>query len=75
MTTKDLILAEVDSLSEKHLDELYALIKDFTQSKQHEKKQSFMSKLKSIKIDGPEDFATNVDLYVSGKKGAEPDLP
>jgi hypothetical protein len=30
-----------------------------------------MSKLKQIKIDAPEDFAVNIDLYVSGKKGVE----
>jgi len=30
-----------------------------------------MSKLKQIKIDAPEDFAANLDLYVSGKKGVE----
>ena len=27
-----------------------------------------MSKLKQIKIDAPEDFAVNIDLYVSGEK-------
>lgn len=74
MTTKDLILAEIETLREEYLDELYLLVKDFTQSKRHEKKQSFMSTLKSIKIDGPEDFATNVDMYVNGEKRAEPDL-
>ncbi len=27
-----------------------------------------MAKLKQVKIDGPEDFATNHDLYMSGEK-------
>ncbi|HYP20213.1 MAG TPA: SRPBCC domain-containing protein [Chloroflexia bacterium] len=31
-------------------------------------KQSFMSQLRSIKIEGPEDFASNIDLYLSGEK-------
>jgi len=33
-----------------------------------------MSKLKNIKIDGPEDFAENIDLYLSGEKRIEPDI-
>ncbi len=35
MTAKDNIKAEIDSLNEEYLDELYLLIKDFAQSKQH----------------------------------------
>ncbi len=47
---------------------------NFLQPKQHGKKQSLMAKLKSIRIDAPEDFATNLELYVSGEKRAESDL-
>jgi hypothetical protein len=69
MTAKDKIKAEIDSLNEEYLDELYLLIKDFAQSKQQLKKPSFMSKFKQIKIDAPEDFASNIDLYLAGDKG------
>ena len=74
MTTKELIQAEIDQVSEGDLDELYKLVKDFTQSKQQSPKQSLMSKLRSIKIDAPEDFSTNFDLYLSGEKRAEQDI-
>ena len=30
-----------------------------------------MSNLKSIKIDAPEDFAANLDLYLSGEKSKD----
>jgi len=33
-----------------------------------------MSKLKNIKIDGPDDFAKNFDLYLSGDKRIQPDI-
>lgn len=36
---------------------------------------SLMSKLKSIKIEGPEDFAANHDQYVTGARRAKTDLP
>ena len=74
MTTKELIQAEIDRVSDEDIDELYSLVKDFTQSKQQSRKQSLMAKLRAIKIDAPEDFSTNFDLYTSGEKGAESDL-
>lgn len=49
-------------------------VTNVVQSKQSNSKQSFMSKLKSIKINAPEDFATNIDQYVSGEKRIEPDI-
>ena len=74
MTTKELIQAEIETLSEEELDELYAVIKHFAQSKRDTQQQSFMAKLKRIQIDAPEDFAANLDLYVSGEKRVEPDI-
>lgn len=74
MTTKELIQSEIDQVNEDDLDELYRLVKEFAQTRQQNTRQSLMSKLKSIKIDAPEDFSTNFDLYLSGEKRAEPDL-
>jgi hypothetical protein len=74
MTTKELIQAELDRVNEEDLDELYKLVKDFTKSKKPGSNQSLMSKLRSIKIDAPEDFSANFDLYVSGEKSADPNL-
>jgi hypothetical protein len=74
MTTKELIQTEIDTLSDAELDELYTVIKQFMQSKRHAKPQSFMATLKRIQIEAPEDFAANLDLYVSGERRAEPDF-
>ncbi|MFL6216565.1 MAG: hypothetical protein ACJ74J_21960 [Blastocatellia bacterium] len=60
MTTKELIQSEIDRISDEDLDELYSLVKDFTQSKQQGRKQSLMSKLRAIQINAPEDFSTNL---------------
>jgi hypothetical protein len=64
MTTKELIVAEMDKLSSAELQELYALIREFTQMKRQAKPQSLMSRLKLIAIDGPEDFAANHDAHL-----------
>ncbi|MBP1467837.1 hypothetical protein EYB53_019130 [Candidatus Chloroploca sp. M-50] len=61
MTTKELIYAEIDRIDEAQLDELYTLIKQFTQAKQSSSTPSLMEKLKRIHIDAPEDFAAHLD--------------
>mgnify|MGYP001577200764 CR=1 FL=1 len=74
MSTKELIQAELEILSDEDLEALYAVIKHFIQSKRHAKPQSLMATLRGIQIEAPPDFATNLDLYVSGEKRGESDL-
>ncbi len=71
MTTKELIQAEIDSVPEEELDRLYEWVKSFNELRPKDEERSFMSKLRSIQIDAPEDFAANLDLYLSGEKGIE----
>ncbi len=68
MTTKELIATEIGTLNEKDLNELYAFIKKFADSKKRAASPSLMSKLKRVKIDAPPDFARNLDLYVISQR-------
>lgn len=68
MITKEMVRAEIDRVSAEHVDELYRLVKHFTDAKEAERKPSLLARLSRIKIDGPEDFAANLDLYLSGEK-------
>ena len=70
MTTKERIHSEIEKLDDEYLDEMYTIIRQLTQKEFHQKQPGLMSKLRQIQIDGPEDFATNLDLYVSGEKHA-----
>jgi hypothetical protein len=76
MTTKDLIRAELERLGEEDLQALYGLIKRLRAERSERacKPGSFLAKLKDIQIDAPEDFATNLDQYLSGEKRVEDDL-
>jgi hypothetical protein len=75
MTLKERIKAEVDEVSDERLDELYSLVRQFKKEPEpREGRPSLMSRLKRIKIDAPEDFAANLDLYLSGEKSVDPDL-
>jgi hypothetical protein len=62
MSTKELILAELDSLSQEELEELYALVKQYLETqRQGPTKLTFLERLGQIQIDGPEDFSEMVD--------------
>lgn len=71
MTTKELIVTEVGKLGEKELNELYGIIKRFAESKKPASSPGLMSKIKRVQINAPNDFAANLDLYVSGEKRAQ----
>lgn len=60
---KELIQAEIDKIPEQELNEVYQLIKDFTDKKNSTKK-GILSQLKQIKIQGPRDFSVNFDKYL-----------
>ena len=74
MTTRELIQAEIERLSERDLEELYNIIRDFTRTTSQDKEKSILEKLQRIQFDGPEDLAANHDLYVNGEKREEPNI-
>jgi hypothetical protein len=62
MTVKGLIQAEIDKIPEEQLNDLYQLIKEFT-DKNNSAKKGILSKLKEIKIQAFTDFSVNFDNY------------
>jgi hypothetical protein len=71
MATREEIKSEVEKVPDERLDELYRVVKTFSQAKSSDGKQSLMAKLRSIQIEGPEDFAANFDLYLNGEKSID----
>ena len=78
MTKREAIQAELDSLSEEDLAKVLTVVKDIARAKEHatDAKPGLLSKLKRVKIDAPEYFSANLDLYMSGEKrlGGDEDL-
>lgn len=68
MISKDLIKAEIEKVPDDRLDTLYSVVKEFARTAPTNGGRSLMSKLRDISINGPEDFAQNIDLYLSGEK-------
>ena len=68
MISKELIKAEIERVPEERLDDLYSVIKSYSEQRPQSNGRSFMSKISDVSIDGPEDFAENIDLYLTGEK-------
>jgi hypothetical protein len=68
MTTRERIEAEIGKIPEDRLDELYGLIRDFAGAKAASARPGIMAKLREVRIEAPPDFATNLDLYLTGEK-------
>lgn len=72
--TREMIQAELGKVPDESLDELYGIVRQFA-NKPKEGGAGVLSKLASIRIQGPRDFAANLDQYLSGEKRLEDDLP
>jgi hypothetical protein len=71
MTTKEKVLSVVnqltDEFTEEEWEELYRLLQQYVATLQ-ERQASFLERLSEIELDGPEDFAENIDQYLNGEK-------
>jgi hypothetical protein len=68
MTTKEQIRAELDRLSDDQLNELLKVVTQLSSSGTEKPvKEGLLDCLRRVQIDGPEDFASNFDQYVSGE--------
>jgi len=68
MISKELIKSEIEKVPEDRLEELYSVVRSYSQPSANDNGRSFMSQLREIMIEGPEDFAENIDLYLTGEK-------
>lgn len=68
MISKELIKSEIEKVPEDRLEELYSVVRSYSEPNGNGDGRSLMSKLREIKIEGPEDFAENIDLYLTGEK-------
>ncbi len=74
LVTKEKIKKEVEKVPDDRLDELYTVVKDFTQPKKKKSKKEFLADLQQIRIEAPPDFAANIDDYLYGGKDFEQNL-
>ena len=72
MVTREEVIAEIQKVPEKHLDELYRVIKNYEMLGDEDKSnQSVMAKLRQIKISADPDFSIKANLYDLEKPNAK----
>jgi hypothetical protein len=72
MSTKEMLLAEIEKLDEPKLRAVYEFAQSVaSKNGTAEKRRSFLEALDRIKIDAPPDFSENFELYASGEKKFE----
>ena len=70
MITKEKILQELDDLDDEDLEIFYELAQQFLQSRRTKTSGAgLLAGLSQIQIEGPEDFAENINLYLFPKQG------
>jgi hypothetical protein len=72
MSTKELILTEIDKLSDRRLEELYLFVQKLARREaKSNDPRSIFDKLQDVHIDAPADFSANFEQYGSGEKRGE----
>jgi hypothetical protein len=72
MSKKELIVAELDKLSEESLDRLYGVVQSLARREAGAKDgRGLLERLQEIQLDGPEDFSVNLDHYLYGHPRTE----
>jgi hypothetical protein len=72
MTTRESIEAKLADLTEDQLNEINALIEQFSRAAQTPPEgETFLDKLQRIKIKAPPDFSTNWERYLSEEENAQ----
>ena len=75
MTTKERLLAKLENLEEEDLVILFSVIETILQKKNtFELEPHFLDRIQHIQIDGPTDYAENLNQYLSGEKDAETEM-
>ena len=74
MVTKEVLRTQIDQVSDEDAEALYHLIQTFVRARQRERRAGLLARLSQIKIEAEPDFATNLDLYLSGEKCGGQDL-
>jgi hypothetical protein len=75
MSIKERIQAEIDTIPEECHNELYKVVREFAAAHNGKHNPGIMERLLSVKINAPVDFAEKLDLYTSGEKRVEDNLP
>jgi len=68
MTTKEILKAQIDGLDDQSTDAVLQFVRQLAALPPRPLKGDLLTRLQEVRIQGPPDFAANLDLYLSGEK-------
>jgi hypothetical protein len=74
MTTREKLHAEIEALDENSVAAVYQIVQRYAQPRPGQNSGDLLTLLQQVKIDGPEDFSENLDLYLNGEKHFPDDI-
>lgn len=64
MITREQLISEIQNIPERHLEEVYQIIKSFeSQPAENQQSESIMAQLRRIKISAAPDFSIRASIY------------
>jgi hypothetical protein len=70
MTARELLQSEIDNLDEQSVSAVLQLVRLYAKSSPTQRSGDLLTMLRTVEIDGPADFAANLDEYLYGGDGA-----
>lgn len=64
MITRAALKAEIDRLKDADLDIVYSIIQSILRQYDQTEKQTFLSRLQNVRIEGPPDFSRKIEEYL-----------
>lgn len=64
MITRAALKTEIDRLKDADLDIVYSIIQSILRQYEQAEKQTFLSRLQNIRIEGPSDFSRKIEEYL-----------
>lgn len=68
MTTKELLKSQIDGMDDQSTDAVLQFVRQLAALQPRQRNGDLLTRLQEVRIQGPPDFAANLDLYLSGEK-------
>lgn len=68
MTTKELLKSQIDGLDDQSADTVLQFVRQLAALQPRPLQGDLLTRLQEVRIQGPPDFAANLDLYLNGEQ-------
>jgi hypothetical protein len=74
MTAREHLHAEIEALDDRGVEAIRQIVHQYVNPHSSARSGDLFSLLRGVTIDGPVDFAANLDLYMNGEKSVSDNI-